>query len=63
MFDPATNGVKLSRDVNWLRRKFSPDSQVLEAGGGVEAIDLSRRTTEAVMMTRESLRPADEDHR
>jgi hypothetical protein len=29
---PVTNSVQLTRDVNWLRRKFSPDSPVFEAG-------------------------------
>jgi hypothetical protein len=32
MFDPVTNGIHVTRDVTWLRRKFYPDSRVLEAG-------------------------------
>jgi hypothetical protein len=35
MSDPATNGIHLTRDVTWLRRKLYPDSPVLEAGEGV----------------------------
>jgi hypothetical protein len=35
MFNPVTNGIHVTRDVTWLRRKFYPDSRVLEAGEGV----------------------------
>jgi hypothetical protein len=35
MFDPNTNGIHITRDVTWLRRKFYQDNTLLEAGEGV----------------------------
>jgi hypothetical protein len=35
MYDPSTNGIHITRDVTWLRRKYYPENTLLEAGEGV----------------------------
>jgi hypothetical protein len=60
MFDPNTNGVHLSRDGTWLRRKFYPS--LLAAGEG-EVIQPTTETPAPTVETSETDPEAeDEDH-